>query len=276
MEIDTGAAVSIISKPLREGNSSTTIHPSKTRLRTLTGEEVTVAGALQVVVNHGFDKKQLSLLVTRGQTPNPLGRDWLSQLKVDLKATYKVRPNPGGTPDTHSVPRGTCEVKGMKVKIHVDPDVHLQYYDQSRFPCKRCMEDELTRLDQTLQRVLRVGIPVLKSDGLPSHGKQCDESGRIQFHHINEERLHPTDKKASAITAAPEPKNVSELKPYTGLINYYGKFLPNLSTLLAPLYRLLKKNTRWRWGKEQQAAFERTKELLTSPQLLVHYDSRRN
>ena len=67
---------------------------------------------------------------------------------------------------------------------------------------------------------------------------------------------------------APLPKNVSKLKLSLGMVNYYGKFLPNLSTTLASLYRL---QTPWQWSDEQQQAFDEVKKLLQSPNL-VHFD----
>ena len=70
------------------------------------------------------------------------------------------------------------------------------------------------------------------------------------------------DDEVEAITNAPSPTNVSELKSYLGLINYYQKFLPNLLSLLAPLHRLLQKNTRWNWGRKKQQAFEESKLFL--------------
>ena len=63
-------------------------------------------------------------------------------------------------------------------------------------------------------------------------------------HKIGTEGLHPVVKKVEAIQEAPTPKNVTDLKSYLGLLAYYGKFLPNLSSTLAPLYRLLKSATR--------------------------------
>ena len=51
-----------------------------------------------------------------------------------------------------------------------------------------------------------------------------------------------------------------------------GDGLPNLFSLLSPLYKLLQKDTTWQWGVDQQNAFEQSKTLLTSSNLLVHFD----
>ena len=53
---------------------------------------------------------------------------------------------------------------------------------------------------------------------------------------------------------------------------YYGKFMNNLATILAPLYKPLRKNTSWLWGQKQKSTFEKTKKQLTSDSLLIHYD----
>ena len=42
--------------------------------------------------------------------------------------------------------------------------------------------------------------------------------------------------------------------------------------ILAPLYKLLKNSESWQWNNEQQVAFEKIKEMLTAPNLLVHFD----
>ena len=65
---------------------------------------------------------------------------------------------------------------------------------------------------------------------------------------------------------------MSELKSYLGLLTYYNKFMPNLSTVLAPLYLLLKSDVKWKWSKDQEKAFQKSKELLLSSDLLIHFD----
>ena len=91
-------------------------------------------------------------------------------------------------------------------------------------------------------------------------------------HMIDEHGLHPVPEKVKAVHEAPSPKNVTELKSYVGLLSYYGKFLPNLSSTLAPLYKLLRKDTPWGWTSEEKKAFELSKQLLTSSQVLTHYN----
>ena len=91
-------------------------------------------------------------------------------------------------------------------------------------------------------------------------------------HKIPAKGLQPTTQKVRAITEAPRPTNVTQLKSFLGMLNYYGKFLPNLSTHLAPLYALLQKQSCWSWGSQQDKAFKKAKSMLTSSCLLTHYD----
>ena len=100
------------------------------------------------------------------------------------------------------------------------------------------------------------------------------ELSQVEYlgHRISANGLQPTEQKVRAIVQAPTPNDVSQLKSYLGLLTYYGKFLPNLSTLLAPLYELLQKHHKWSWGKRQETAFKESKQLLISSSLLTHYD----
>ena len=94
-------------------------------------------------------------------------------------------------------------------------------------------------------------------------------------HIITAEGTKPNNQKVKAIMNAPTPTDVSQLKLFLGLINYYGKFLPNLSTVLALLHWLLRKQLKWDWGKEQETSFIETKKLLTSSNCLSILTQRR-
>ena len=70
-------------------------------------------------------------------------------------------------------------------------------------------------------------------------------------------------KKLQAIVDAPAPKDVSQLKSFLGLVNYYSKFLPHLANTLVPLYALL--HQQWcSWGAEQAEAFKMAESQLAS------------
>ena len=92
-------------------------------------------------------------------------------------------------------------------------------------------------------------------------------------HVISYQGLEPVTSKVTAIVDAPNPLDVSQLKSLLGLVNYHGKFLPNLATTLAPLYKLLRQGIKWQWGPEEEAALAKIKTALQSTNLLVHFDS---
>lgn len=87
-------------------------------------------------------------------------------------------------------------------------------------------------------------------------------------HTITSEGITPHKSKMQAIVEAPHPKNLFQLQSYLGLLNYSAKFTPNLSSELQVLYRLLRKDTPFRWTLEEQKTFDRSKELLKNHDIL--------
>lgn len=84
--------------------------------------------------------------------------------------------------------------------------------------------------------------------------------------------LRSTAEKIRAIVDAPTSTDLSQLKSFLGILSYYNKFLLNMATLLAQLYELLRKQSKWSWGTRQEKAFKSAKEVLTSLNLLHHYE----
>ena len=99
-----------------------------------------------------------------------------------------------------------------------------------------------------------------------------EESLEYLGHKIDATGLHTTTRKMEAISQAPQPKNIQELRSYLGLLHYYGKFLPNLATLLHPLNNLLKTGCKWTWIPECTRAYKASKKLLVTAPVLAHYD----
>ena len=88
-------------------------------------------------------------------------------------------------------------------------------------------------------------------------------------------RLQPLASKVLAIKDAPTPKNVSQLRSILGMLKYYGRFLPDLATLLSPLYELQQSSKRWSWEERQDRSFQEAKKLLATSDVLTHYNPRK-
>ncbi|GFV97945.1 transposon Tf2-9 polyprotein [Trichonephila clavipes] len=55
-------------------------------------------------------------------------------------------------------------------------------------------------------------------------------------------------------------------------INYYGKFIPNLSTRVTIFNNFLQKGTKFLWTAECEKAFKTLKQEIASDRILCHYD----
>ena len=100
-------------------------------------------------------------------------------------------------------------------------------------------EDHPKNLDEVLKR--------LGTEGMRLKVEKClFQQEKVEYlgHCITKDGIFPTVAKVRAIKEAPAPKDEQQLRPFLGLLNYYGKFLPNLSTKLAPLHSLLEKGKR--------------------------------
>jgi len=129
--------------------------------------------------------------------------------------------------------------------------------------------------DKTHLATLEMVLKRISEAGLRARQKKCvflAQSVIYLGHRIDGEGLHPVPEKIKAVQEAPCPTNVPELKSYLDLLSYYSKFLPNLSTSMAPLYKLLQKKQEWVWGKSQETAFTKSQQLLLGSQARVHFN----
>ena len=129
-------------------------------------------------------------------------------------------------------------------------------------------EDEhLANVERVLERLQQYGIRAKRA--------KCSFLSRsVEYlgHRVDASGLHTTPSKVEAVQKAPQPQNVQELRSFLGLVHYYGKFLPNLATLLHPLNHLLKDGCEWKWTEKCSQAFQAAKTLLVSAPVLAHYN----
>ena len=89
---------------------------------------------------------------------------------------------------------------------------------------------------------------------------------------LSSERIH-RGPKVNALNEMPAPHDVSTLRSFLGSVQFYTKFLPpTFASVVEPLYRLTRKGHRWVWGSEEEAAFRQLKELLSTADVLAHFD----
>lgn len=58
-------------------------------------------------------------------------------------------------------------------------------------------------------------------------------------------------------------KNRAEIETILGMVNYLSKFSPSLSNVNAPLRQLLWHDNEFVWNKQRDAAFKKTKDIIT-------------
>lgn len=87
---------------------------------------------------------------------------------------------------------------------------------------------------------------------------------------IDEHGRRPNRAKVEAIAQMPEPHDVTTVKSFLGMINYYSHFVKEMNDLRAPLDRLLCKDATFEWTDECRAAFNKAKDVLLSDLVSTH------
>jgi hypothetical protein len=127
-------------------------------------------------------------------------------------------------------------------------------------------QEHLTTLTEVFKRLQKYGLKVKRS--------KCSffaDSVTYLGFVISKKGVHTCPDKLEAIEKVPVPRNTTELRSFLGLVMYYAKFIPNISSLLAPLYRLLRKDVRFCWDESCDQAFNLVKDKLVSSEVLAHY-----
>ncbi|XP_034693824.1 uncharacterized protein LOC117920420 [Vitis riparia] len=94
-------------------------------------------------------------------------------------------------------------------------------------------------------------------------------SGKLLGHIVSERGIEVDPEKIRAILDMPAPRTEKEIRGFLGRLQYISRFIARLTDICEPIFRLLRKNQPTVWNDDCQRAFERIKECLLSPPILV-------
>jgi len=80
------------------------------------------------------------------------------------------------------------------------------------------------------------------------------------------------EEKVAEVLKWPRPKTVKEVQKFLGLANYYRRFVKDFAKIAKPMHRLVRKDEKWSWGKEQEKAFKQLKQMFMTQPVLVALD----
>lgn len=232
------------------------------------------------VVNY----KQLNNLIHLESTPMPTVESafqYLAQSKwytlLDLNSAYLQIPLteqskkytafvvPFGEYEFNVVPFGLATGSQVLTRLISKIFGDLMYknifsfFDDLVIYSNGSFSDHLEHLKEVIVRLQKAGLTV-------NPEKMTVASNCIEFlgHIFQNGTVKFDNKKVQPILEFPTPKNAKQVSRLVGMMAYYARFIPHFSQLSAPLNYLKRKNVKFKWGPEEEAAFQKLKTALTS------------
>ena len=141
----------------------------------------------------------------------------------------------------------------------------VQTYIDDCLTAHRTFQGMINNLRLIFERIAKANL-LLRTD-------KCSifqESVKFLGYIVNKDGLAVNHEKIEAITKMLPPKNVKGIKSYLGMTGYFRKFIKDYATIAEPLTRLLKKSVKFKWGKDQQQAWQTLNNKLTHSPILRH------
>ena len=154
MEVDTGASVSVVPTQMyNEVLSHVQLKKSTAQLQSYSGERLKVKGEAVVPIKYGKQQSMERLIVVDvSDKPAVLGRDWLSNLKLDWASLFKVDSGVFDVPEKYPqlFAEGVGTLEGYQAKITLSADAKPQFHRPRPVPhaLQQKVEEELNRLQE--------------------------------------------------------------------------------------------------------------------------------
>ncbi|RVW84684.1 Transposon Tf2-2 polyprotein [Vitis vinifera] len=144
--------------------------------------------------------------------------------------------------------------------MHTDVEVYVD----DMIVKSRDRTDHLAALQRFFERIRQFRLRL--------NPKKCTfgvASGKLLGHIVSERGIEIDLEKIRAILDMPAPRTEKEIRGFLGRLQYISRFIARLTDICEPIFRLLRKNQPTIWSDDCQRAFERIKECLISPPVLV-------
>src|SRR5437588_6112315 len=89
---------------------------------------------------------------------------------------------------------------------------------------------------------------------------------------VNGQGMFVSNETTQSVREWATPKNLRAVRGSIGFANFYQRFIRNFPAIAKTLMDLTKKDQPWKWGPEQQSAFDALIKAFTSPPILKHFD----
>lgn len=147
--------------------------------------------------------------------------------------------------------------------VGIDLEQYVFVYLDDVIICTSTFDKHLEVLKEVLTRIQRAGLTLNKEKC-----QFCKPQLKYLGYIVNACGLLVDPEKVEAIVRIPPPKNVSEIRRIVGMASWYRRFVPNFSTVIAPLANLTRKNVKFVWSEECQQAFDSIKGHLVEAPIL--------
>jgi LPS O-antigen subunit length determinant protein (WzzB/FepE family) len=83
-----------------------------------------------------------------------------------------------------------------------------------------------------------------------------DEEGHVLGHVLSAEGIVVDLSKVESVTKWEQPLNVTDVRSFLGMAQYYRRFIENFSKIAKPVTELLNNNTKFEWSEACEKSFQ--------------------
>ena len=301
VKIDLGGSPAPCSKPYRLGEIKRRIMRDIIRemIKFDIIEESEAPGGAPALLVQKQDKSwrlvvnyiELNKLIKKRCYPMPNVEDYINALRgfsyfsmLDLAHGYlQIELNKKERPKTAFVTEdGKYQFKRLPMGLMDAPFYFQQLINKFIGDMKYTMclgyFDDLPIMGSSFSELIDNSVKIflkLREYNLKCNPKKCKWFvTHLKFlgHEVSGFGVWPDQEKVKVLKELAPPKSVKQLQSQLGCFNYFSRYIKNFATIAAPLYGLLKRNTKFKMSEEDYKSWSKLKESLVEDCLLVHFD----